>query len=453
MLLYKPFQNENGFFPEEEEKCIALYNTFKIGIEWVKNKILPFVTKVQDAREFADGMMSNIADQMDPENELFGDEDETIGVLVDPEHYLKNPEGILEENYPNIQKEKYRKIEFDSDEKLLDKICNLDREQRMAFEVGVKYGRDYVKASKKPDNKWPDPPLLLVHGGAGTGKSHVIDVLSQTLEKIFRKSGDKPDEPYILKLAFTGSAAKIINGQTLHSVFHFSFNDTIMSVSNKQRDKMRTNLKNLKLIIIDEISLVKAEMMYQLHFRLSKEIFQNKKPFGGVSIFAFGDILQIKPVKGSFVFEKVKNEEMRLTQLVEDLWRKFQPVILKTNHRQGEDKVYADILNNVRIGAQTAEDMKCLKDRIFHYNSAEVPKDALVVTGTNKKVDKYNTENLNKQKGTLMTFEAIVNNANREKFIPKLKYGTIVGTPLQYEIKLKVGSRIMLTTNFDVCDG
>ena len=289
------------------------------------------------------------------------------------------------------------------------------------------------------------------NGGAGTGKSHVIDVLSQKLQKTFQKEGDNPDQPYIIKTAFTGCAAKIIKGQTLHSIFKFQFNDKIMSLSDKERDKMRLGLQNLKVMIIDEISLVKAEMLYQLHFRLSKEIFQNKLPFGGISVIVFGDIMQIKPVLGSFVFGQVKNQNMQLIQSIDNLWEKFEVVALKTNHRQGKDKDYADLLNRVRIGQHTDEDMDFLKTRVFR--TEEAPDNALIVSGTNAKVDKYNTNKLNKQVGKLVSLNAAVYSDSKGLFKPPLKYGVIKGTTLHYEVNFKVGSRVMLTTNLDTCDG
>ena len=131
----------------------------------------------------------------------------------------------------------------------------------------------------------PLAPLVIVHGGAGTGKSTVIDVLSQMLEKIFRQAGDDPNHPYIIRAAFTGNAALIIRGQTLHSAFNFPYGNEVLSLSDKIRDQRRKLLQNLRAVIIDEISLVKSDLLYQLHFRLSKDIFQNDLPFGGVAVF------------------------------------------------------------------------------------------------------------------------------------------------------------------------
>ena len=69
---------------------------------------------------------------------------------------------------------------------------------------------------------------MVVQGGAGSGKSTVIDILSQQVERILRFPGDHPDHPYCIKAAFTGTAAANIKGQTLHSAFSFSFGNEFL---------------------------------------------------------------------------------------------------------------------------------------------------------------------------------------------------------------------------------
>merc|ERR1711894_651827 len=203
------------------------YNRF-VGIEYVKSKIMPYLKKVTEARELVDGDLKSVGDELDPENELEEAESQLVGVEDHPDFYATNPLGIMDQpNNAGAKKESYRKIVLDSDEILAEKISKLDPDQRLAFETVLKYGRDFMKTTKRK-NPHPTPPLLLVHGGAGTGKSHLINVMSQALERVLRKGGDDPNNPYILRTAFTGSAAKLINGQTIHSVFNFAFNDKLM---------------------------------------------------------------------------------------------------------------------------------------------------------------------------------------------------------------------------------
>ena len=115
--------------------------------------------------------------------------------------------------------------------------------------------------------------MLIVQGGAGTGKSLLIDALTQQVEKILRKSGDDPSHPYILKLAYTGTAAANIKGQTLHSAFAFNFGHSYISLNDKARDEKRNLLQNLTFVVIDEYSFIDADMLYKLDLRL-KEVKQ-----------------------------------------------------------------------------------------------------------------------------------------------------------------------------------
>ena len=273
------------------------------------------------------------------------------------------------------------------------------------------------------------------------------------MEKIFRKAGDNPNHPYIIKVAFTGNAAFIIQGQTLHSAFNFPYSNQILSLSDKIRDERRTLLKNLKAVIIDEMSLVKSDMLYQLHFRLMKDIFQNETPFGGVAVFLLGDILQLEPVKGTPIYGVPRDPKLKLTHTLNDLWKEFKIINLQTNHRQGADNEYANILNRIRVGEQTGKDIEKLETRIFKRGHKNLPKDALYISGTNAVVNKVNKSKLNEVSGKMETITAIVYSETKGEFKPRLdKKGDIAGTNLKYELSLKKGCRIMLTYNLDVCD-
>ena len=102
----------------------------------------------------------------------------------------------------------------------------------------------------------------------------------------------------------------------------------------------RNLYKNLKVLIIDEISLVDADMLYKIDLRL-REITQKDMPFGNIAIFALGDLMQIKPVKGRVIMQCPSNQQFALVYEIDSLWHKFQCILLETNHRQGEDKEYA----------------------------------------------------------------------------------------------------------------
>ena len=98
------------------------------------------------------------------------------------------------------------------------------------------------------------------------------------------------------------------DGQTLCAAFGFKFgNESQGSYSPQKLAELRESLSDLKLIIIDEESLISADMFYKLDKKL-REIFHEKKktPFAGIGIMLVGDLLQIPPVKGGYIFTKPK---------------------------------------------------------------------------------------------------------------------------------------------------
>ena len=127
---------------------------------------------------------------------------------------------------------------------------------------------------------------------------------------------------------------------------------------------MREMLAHLKLIIIDEISMVGADMLYKIHMRL-KEIFQTdvEQLFANINMVFVGDLMQLPPVKAVMVFKTPKNSELRSGKEVLELWNKFQPMLLKHNHRQGEGKLWVESLNRIREGIVTEQDEILLKTR------------------------------------------------------------------------------------------
>ena len=136
-----------------------------------------------------------------------------------------------------------------------------------------------------------------------------------------------------------------------------------------------------------------------------------------------------------------------------NLWSKFDVISLKVNHRQGNDKIYADMLNRIRIGSQTEEDLKLLNTRVFPRNSDCLPHNAVLVTGENLIVKKVNTRKLDELEGKEFTMVADVRSKSRGIFKPFIdRAGQVKNTPLQYELKVKKRARIMLTSNLDVCD-
>ena len=292
----------------------------------------------------------------------------------------------------------------------------------------------------------PKPPLIKMHGGAGSGKSTVIKAISAMCEywMALHNNDSDPDRPAVVKLAPTGRAASEIDGLTLHSALNFKFGNEYTSLPDQLREQRRNQLSNLTILIVDEMSMVKADLLYQLYLRL-KEIMQTDLDFGGISVILAGDLPQLRPINGSWIFEPPRGERNKDAYEVYSLWDLFEPLELTFNHRQGSDKEYADLLNRVRIGAHTKEDEMILKSRL----SDELPDDALYVYGKNAPVRQRNEEYLAKLDGDMEVFKATnVPPKGTKSFRAKIgKDGRVGESPFLNELKLKVGARTMLTFN------
>ena len=101
-------------------------------------------------------------------------------------------------------------------------------------------------------------------------------------------------------------------------------------------------------------------MFYKIDMRL-REITQIAMPFGNVATFVLGDLMQMRPISGRYIFQEPENSQFELSSEIDPLWNKFQCINLEINHRQGEDKTYADTLNRIRIGQETSADINELK--------------------------------------------------------------------------------------------
>ena len=138
--------------------------------------------------------------------------------------------------------------------------------------------------------------------------------------------GTHPSANKVLLTAPTGKAAHNIHGMTLHCAFALpltEFNGPMPNLPSDVCNTLRSKLSSLKVIIIDEISMVGGKIISQVNSRL-KEIMDNSLDFGGVSIICVGDFHQLRPVKDSYVFQVSNNTSDNYDGLVGPyLWEKF----------------------------------------------------------------------------------------------------------------------------------
>ena len=294
----------------------------------------------------------------------------------------------------------------------------------------------------------------MVDGAAGSGKSCTINILKVFINLIMQQPGDSIDCPYVVVCAPTGTAAVNIKGQTLHTTFSFTWGDEHLSLSDKKRDTKRAIFRNLAFLIIDEISMVKADMLYQIDLRLREIKMQPNKLFGGVALFVFGDIMQLKPVKGVYIWCQPKNQDYLHAFHVQSHWEQFEVISLMENHRQKGDAPYADILNRIRVGEIIEDDMQILSERVRPEDHSDLI-GGTVIASTHAVVNRFNRLGLQKIKSKLFEIEAINGHNIIPNYIPKIdeKKGTVGTTAFLQTLRIKIECRVMMIDNIDVTDG
>ena len=150
------------------------------------------------------------------------------------------------------------------------------------------------------------PYYIFITGGARTGKTQVLKAIVQQLLMIHKKDFEhNPEKTTILLCAPTGKATCNIGGSTLHYALSLPVSQGIKNFEDLTADKLnqlRVKLTKLKLLIIDEVSMVGANMFEMINRRL-KQIIGTQQDFGGVSILFFGDLYQLQPVADRYVFQ------------------------------------------------------------------------------------------------------------------------------------------------------
>ena len=161
---------------------------------------------------------------------------------------------------------------------------------------------------------------------------------------------------------------------------------------------------------------------------------------------------QLKPVRGRYIFQQPACEEYHAAygDGTDSLWRSFDVINLTHNHRQGAEKDFADLLNRVRTGEQTEDDLETLKSRVRQEGDPELV-DCVRVNATVKETVQHNDEKLDKLPGKLYNIKSVNFTKTQTNFKPPVdKAGRIGDTQFQYVLSLKVGSRVMLIHNIGI---
>ena len=310
---------------------------------------------------------------------------------------LQDNQSIMSQSSLHIKFESSANKQEIPPEQYRQYIRELNDEQRSI----VMFHRDWCKKAvlALKQNKPVEPYHVFLSGPGGVGKSHVIKLIHSDTLKLLKLSGTfEPDDVVVLLTAPPGVAAFNINGMTLHSAFLLgrSKYSGFQPLSRDRLNTWRTKLSHLMLLIVDEVSMVGANMLLEIHKRLQQiKGVSDDAIFGGVSILAVGDLYQLPPVGQAQLFSTVSDCYAQLYGSG-SLWvDHFLMYELTKVMRQRDDLVFSELLCRVRTNNCTPDDIRSLKSREIAADTANYPTQALHVYRLNADVDTRNTDMLN----------------------------------------------------------
>jgi tRNA A37 threonylcarbamoyladenosine biosynthesis protein TsaE len=268
-------------------------------------------------------------------------------------------------------------------------------------------------------------PLVFVTGGAGTGKSTLIQFLRNTLN--FQ----------IAVVAPTGIAALNVHGVTIHSFFHFP--PRIIEPEDIKKVYDRKLYNKLDILIVDEVSMVRSDLLDGMDSFL-KINRNNNAPFGGVKVLLIGDLFQLPPVVSEdehLVLRHMNYESEFFFGSLSITGYPFVPVFLNKIFRQC-DPVFTSLLNDIRESKNLINALRIINKRNIGPDRGY--DNELVLTCTNSSADKRNKQELTKLKSSSKTYFADI----KGKFpIEKTRL------PSPFNLVLKKGAQVMFTKNDD----
>ena len=265
--------------------------------------------------------------------------------------------------------------------------------------------------------------FIFLTGAAGTGKTTLLERVKNQLS--LKK----------MVVAPTGIAALNIGGTTINSAFRIGF-DTIPVITKSKDPRFSKLLRNLELLIIDEVSMVRAPMLDAISQSL--QIHRNsEEPFGGVHVLACGDLFQLPPIikesEERIIYEKYNSVYFFDAHSFKDM-PKINYFELTESFRQEEDQRFCELLNNIRIGQDLESTINQINSNCF---DPTLESDFFMTLTSRKK----RAEELNEYKLSHIEGE--------EELIKSKESGDLNENdlPAPRELKIKVGANVMFIKN------
>lgn len=267
---------------------------------------------------------------------------------------------------------------------------------------------------------------VFITGRAGTGKSTLLSYFQQNTNK------------KVAVLAPTGVAALNVRGQTIHSFFGFKPNVTLDKIKKISSSRGSSNIyKKIDTIVIDEVSMVRADLLDCVDKFLRLNGPKSKLPFGGIQMIFIGDLHQLPPVV-------TKNEKEVFKTLYESPYFYSAKVFefldvefieLDKIYRQHDQK-FIDLLGAIRNKTVTDKDMQLLNSRVAPDFEPDPEEFFVYLTTTNKGAEEINEQQLSKLKGKTYIFNGAIKGEFGNDYLPTAS-----------KLKVKVGAQIMLLNN------
>jgi ATP-dependent exoDNAse (exonuclease V) alpha subunit len=279
---------------------------------------------------------------------------------------------------------------------------------------------DYIEGSENN---------IFVTGRAGTGKSTLLSYLIENTKK------------KVAVCAPTGVAALNVGGVTIHSLFGFPFG--ILGTEDIGRHlnrRTREVLGAIDMLVIDEVSMVNADLMDTMSRAMGIARGRRKLPFGGAQVVMFGDPYQLAPVPGNNEERAYMAENYQSNWFFDaHVWREdsLERYELSEIFRQ-HDEHFKEILNAIRDGSCTQE----MLDYINKCGNRFPPHDDVIRLATiNESVNSVNRHRMSRLETKPKTFNAIFSAADEKAFGRTL--------PAEPVLELKVGAQVMFIKNDD----
>ena len=297
---------------------------------------------------------------------------------------------------------------------LLDK--NFDLSLPADFELSDEFVTGFNAIEKTKKN-------LYITGEAGTGKTTLLKYFRQKTQKNF------------IVLAPTGIAAINSHGQTIHSFFRFP-PKLIQKDHVKRAHGARAIFETLELLIVDEASMMRADLMDGIDYalRINKGI--PGKPFGGVQVVLFGDLFQLPPIvdrEMAGIYNGLYETPYFFSAEVFQK-AKFHHFNLQKIYRQKE-QAFKGLLNKIRNRSVTDDEMKILNSRVDPA-LCEAAHDCITLTPTNAAAHAINMTRLRNLEGEEFCYDAGV-----EGEFDRSSY------PTETELRLKRGAQVLMIRN------